>query len=134
MTEWPWNKYRLFKLSKFFGVTKLLRRSAFQITAELTIKRHLIFSLPIIFFLTYVGFKSEGHANESYIRSEIVEARYGKGKIAEILARAYHFADDLNETIVGQEIATQIMQNRLVQFLESYPKHLNEPTGSLEKN
>ncbi len=84
------------------------------------------FSLPIFFYY------SEAEAKEiieelPYHRIDIAEARFGTRQRQQLLAAAYGLKERLAKLVVGQSRLGQAMQDRSVQYLESFGTRKKDP-------
>lgn len=65
--------------------------------------------------------------NSGYRRQGIVDAKYGTDERAKLLEKAYSIAKTLDSQIFGQRVATAALQDRAIQYLESFPNRTGEP-------
>ncbi len=64
-----------------------------------------------------------------YTKKEIADSRFGVGEKEEFMRLAHGVAKELNKKILGQENTTLILQDRLIQYIESYPNRKGEPVA-----
>lgn len=69
----------------------------------------------------------QAHAEPNYRRSKIADARFGTGERETLLAKARGFAASAKLLIKGQDAAGEVLQDRLVKYLEGFPNRKAEP-------
>lgn len=65
----------------------------------------------------------------TYRKKDIADARYGTGAKQKFLSSVSGIAQILNQRIFGQEITTQILEDKLIQYIESFPNNVGEPAA-----
>lgn len=55
-----------------------------------------------------------------YLRNDVLSSRFGGASIQELLTRAYQFREQSTQVIVGQDRVAQILEDRLIQYLDSF--------------
>src|SRR4051812_31964226 len=70
---------------------------------------------------------SISHANNRYRRNEISDARFGTGARETLLTKARQFAREAKQYIRGQDMAAEVLQDRIVKYLEGFPNRKGEP-------
>lgn len=68
-------------------------------------------------------------ADAPYLRNQISEARFGVGDRKKLLAKARRLAQTINRSIIGEELAANILQDRVVQYLESLGSRTKDPVA-----
>ena len=71
--------------------------------------------------------KTEADSGALYIKKAISDARFGVGNRETLLRQAYGIAGAINKSIFGQEVASAVMQDRVIQYLENFPNRNGEP-------
>lgn len=86
-------------------------------------------TLVLIATFLFLPSLSSADVNGAYKKKEIADARYGTGAKRDFMASVSGIAQVLNQTIFGQEITTQILEDKLIQYIESFPNNVGEPAA-----
>jgi ATP-dependent Clp protease ATP-binding subunit ClpA len=70
---------------------------------------------------------TSARAADRYKRSDIANARFGEGERKQLLEKSYKLASSINKKIVGQEQASAALQERVVNYLESFGTRTSDP-------
>ena len=87
----------------------------------------IVFGILIFTLATTTAFAAPN--GTGYKRNDIANARFGTEAREELLKKAHGIAAAVNKRIVGQEIAAKFVQDRAVQYLESFPNRTGEPVA-----
>jgi ATP-dependent Clp protease ATP-binding subunit ClpA len=89
--------------------------------------RSLVFLSVLSLFSVAGAQNSDSAAFGEYSKEDIVEARYGSDEIAALTTKAREIPIILNQTIIGQELAVQVLSDKIAQYIEGFPNRTREP-------
>lgn len=93
-------------------------------------KRYLYFlklSTTICLSFSFLTSSVLAASPEAFRRKDISNARFGEGERENYLAKAHTLSAAIQQDVRGQEIAAQILQNRVVQYFENFGNRTGEP-------